>query len=95
MAAWIATETFKLEERWTCARCSEKAADRDVRIPVKRPGAGLKVIARKRQTGRHERPANAHAPTAFGIGSVLELASAAIVAKAKWQRSERSEVRRL
>ena len=99
MATWIATETFKLEERWTCARCSEKAADRDVRIPVKRPGAGLMYVPCTIY-GRHERRRSRTRQDAFELKqreyssapriAVVAQCSVAALRSCVWPPHERS-----
>ena len=47
-------KTFERGGASTCARGSERAADRDVRLPEKRPGAGL-IAVLCTNYGQHER----------------------------------------
>ena len=69
---WSAVKTFERGGASTCARCSEKAADRDVRLPVKRPGAGL-IAVLCTNYGQHERRRSRTRQTRFELRA-LELA---------------------
>ncbi len=41
---WNAVKSFERVGASTCARCSERHADRDVQLPEQRPGAGLMAV---------------------------------------------------
>jgi hypothetical protein len=83
MGGWTGRPASECRETWKRARCSERTADRDVRIPEKAVRCRPRKCALHHITGRHERPAIAHAAVDIQIRNASRSESAAILG---WDR---------